>query len=74
MKTIGEMDANEILNAIIDSDDNFDWNEYSMESFEDEECKTPNLLDPLSNAEVKPEHFISTTLYNCAVSLIHCHI
>ena len=30
----------------------FDWNESSPEGSDDEEDETPNLLDPLSNAEV----------------------
>ena len=47
------MDAKEILNAVIDSDDDLDWNESSVESSEDEEGETLNLLDPLSNTEVK---------------------
>ena len=45
-----------------------------MESSEDEEDETLNLLDSLSNAEVKLKRFISTILYNCAVSLIQCHV
>lgn len=47
------MDMNEVLNAIIDSGDDFDWNVSSAESSEDEEDKTLNLLDLLSNIEVK---------------------
>ena len=47
------MDAKEVLNAIIDSDDDLDWNRSSAESSEDEEGETLNLLDPLSNAEVR---------------------
>ena len=47
------MDMNEVLNAIIDSGDDFDWNEFSAESSEGEEDKTLNLLDLLSNIEVK---------------------
>ena len=46
------MDASEVLNAVIESDDDFDWNESSVEGSDDEEDETPNLLDPLSNAEV----------------------
>ena len=47
------MDANEILNAIINSDDELDWNEFSAESYWDEEDETSNLLDPLSDAAVE---------------------
>ena len=47
------MDANKVLNAIIDSDDDLDWNEFSAESSEDEEDEILNLLDPLRNTEVK---------------------
>lgn len=47
------MDMNEVLIAIIDSGDDFDWNESSAENSEDEEDKTLNLLDLLSNTEVK---------------------
>ena len=46
------MDASEVLNAVIESDDDFDWNKSSPEGSDDEEDETPNLLDPLSNAEV----------------------
>ena len=46
------MDASEVLNAVIESDDDFDWNESSPEGSDDEEDETPNLLNPLSNAEV----------------------
>ena len=68
------MDANEVVNAIIDFDDDFDWSKYSVESSKDEEGEALNLLDSLSNAEVKLQRFNSTTLFNCAVSLIQCHI
>ena len=47
------MDASEVLNAIIESDDDLDWNESSAEGSDDEEDETLNFLDPLSNAEVK---------------------
>ena len=68
------MDAKEVLNAIIDSDDDLDWNESSAESSEDEEGETLNLLDPLSNAEVRLQRFSSKTLYKHAISLIQCHV
>ena len=42
-----------VLNAIIDSDDDFDRNKFSTENSKDEEDEIPNLLEPLSNAEVK---------------------
>ena len=57
------MDASEVLNAIIDSDDGFDWNESSEESSEDEEDETPDLPDPISNAEVKVQYFIDHSTY-----------
>ena len=55
------MDAKEVLNSVIHSDDDLDWNESSVESSEDEEGETLNLLDPLSNAEV-----ITTTVVLCS--------
>ena len=33
------MDASEIINTIINSDDDFDWNESSAERFEDERMR-----------------------------------
>lgn len=46
---IAEMNAGEVLNTVIYSDDDFDWNESSAESSEDDEDDTLNLLDPLSS-------------------------
>ena len=45
------MDACKVLSAIIDSDEDIDWNESSDNGSEDEE-ETLDLPDPLSNAEV----------------------
>ena len=55
-RTIAEMDANKVLSAIIDSDEDFDWNKSSEESSEDEE-ETLSLPDPLSCAEVQYQCF-----------------
>ena len=46
------MDASQVLNAVVDSDSEIDWNESSPECSSDEEDEVENLLDPLSAAEV----------------------
>ena len=45
------MDACKVLSAIIDSDEDIDWNESFDDGSEDEE-ETLYLPDPMSNAEV----------------------
>ena len=50
------MDTNKVLSAIIDSDEDLDWNKSSEESSEDEE-ETLSLPDPLSCAEVQYQCF-----------------
>lgn len=47
------MDVSEVLYAVIYSNNDFDLKESSAEGFEDEKDGTPNLIDPLSSAEVK---------------------
>ena len=46
------MNASQVLNAVVDSDSEIDWNESSPECSINEEDEVGNLLDPLSNAEV----------------------
>ena len=46
------MDASQVLNAVVDSDSEIDWNESSPECSSDEEDEVDNLQDPLSDAEV----------------------
>ena len=45
------MDTYKVVSAIIDSDEDIDWNESSDDGSEDKE-ETLDLPDPLSNAEV----------------------
>ena len=46
------MDASQVLNAVVDSDSEIDWNELPPECSSDEEDEVENLLDPLSATEV----------------------
>ena len=61
------MDVSEVLYTVIYSNNDFDLKESSAEGSEDKKDGTPNLLDPLSSAEVKFYCFVSTILYNHAV-------
>lgn len=62
------MDTLEVLKAIVDSDDEIDWNESSPECSDDEEDEIVNLPDPLSDAEVGPPVFINTIL----ITMLFC--
>ena len=46
------MDASQVLNAVVDSDSEIDWNESSPECSSDEEDEVDNLPDPLGDCEV----------------------